>query len=87
MSVYAIYLNEPDEDAWKALKETWPDRHFILTDCMAFAAPQGITTTSDIINAVGIGEEREVVGIVFELNANGGYNRGDLWEWLRKANE
>ncbi len=52
---------------------------------MAFVAPEGITTTFDVANTVGIGGMREVVGLIFELVAHSGFNCGDLWEWLRKA--
>jgi len=87
MTVYAVFLNDADETARQALQEKWPHgRHFILTDHMAFVAPEGITTTAQIAQAVGIGSgEREVLGIVFEWAAHNGFNRSDLWEWLRKV--
>ena len=86
MTVYAVYLNEPDETAWTALREHWPNgRHFILTDNLAFVAPEGIITTSQIAEATGIGEEQELLGLVFEWSAHHGFNHSDLWEWLRKV--
>ena len=85
MSTYAVYLNEPDAQAWDAIKTTWPGRYFILTDHLAFVAPEGITTTAAVAEIVGIGEERKVAGIVFDWMAHNGFNRSDLWEWLRKA--
>ena len=85
MTIYAIFLNKPDDQAWQALAETWPDRHFVLTENLAFVAPEGITLTGQIAETVGIGGEREVLGIVFDWNAHNGFNRGDLWEWLRKV--
>ena len=84
MTVYAVFLNQPDDAAWAALAEHWPNgRHFILTGNMAFVAPEGITTTAQIAKAVGIGEGR--LGVVFDWSAHNGFNRSDLWEWLRKV--
>ena len=40
MSVYAVFLNEPDETVWQKLKEEWPKRHYVLTGNMAFVAPR-----------------------------------------------
>ncbi len=85
MTVYAVFLNEPNEEAWAVLAERWPDRHFILTGNLAFVAPEGLTLTSAIAEAVGIGDAEDRHGIVFEWAAHNGYNRSDLWEWLRKV--
>ena len=85
MSVYGVFLNEPDREAWQTLETTWPDRHFILNGNLAFVAPEGIITTKQIAENVGLGSERGVRGIVFEWVAHNGYNSGELWEWLRKA--
>ena len=86
MAVYAVFLNEADEEAWRTLRNKWPKgRHFILTDHMAFVAPKELTLTAEIAEAVGIGETVERLGIVFEWTAHNGYNRSDLWEWLRKV--
>lgn len=88
MAVYAVFLNETNDGVWQALQDQWPNgRNFILTDHMAFVAPEGIVTTAQISEAVGIGrhDDGEVLGIVFEWGAHGGYNRSDLWEWLGKV--
>ena len=86
MTVYAVFLNEPNSEAWQALKEKWPNgRSSILTDNMAFVSLEGLTLTAEIAEALGIGGEREVLGIVFEWTAHNGFNRSDLWEWLRKV--
>ena len=85
MTIYAVFLNKADAPAWQALEEAWPRRHFILNEHMAFVAPEGITTTAEIAEAVGIGEERGVLGIVFDWSAHYGFNHSDLWEWLGKV--
>jgi len=45
----------------------------------------GLPLTTDVTKALGIGDEAERLGIVFEWAAHNGYNRSDLWEWLRKV--
>lgn len=85
MSVYAVFLNEPDETVWQKLQEEWPKRHYVLTGNMAFVAPLDITTTADIAGSLGIGGNREVPGIVIECTAYNGFSPGSLWEWLRKV--
>ncbi len=86
MAVYAVFLNEENDEAWAKLIERWPDdRHFILTDNLAFVAPERITTTSDVGEAVGMNDDHGVVGIVFEWEAHYGFNSGSLWEWLRQV--
>ena len=84
MTVHAVFLNEADEAAWQTLRDKWPSRHFILTDHMAFVAPEGLTLTAEVAEAVGVGEAAGRLGVVFEWTAHNGYNRSDLWEWLRK---
>ena len=55
------------------------------TDHLAFVAPEGITTTAQIAESVGIGSESGVLGIVFDWSAHNGFNRSDFWEWLDKV--
>ncbi len=86
MSVYAAFLNEPDKSAWEALREKWPNgRSFVLTDNLAFVAPEGLTLTTEVADAVGIGEKNDLPGVVFEWGVHTGFNRGELWEWLSKV--
>lgn len=85
MSTYAVFLNAPNQSAWDAIRAEWPGRHFILDDRLAFVAPEGISTTADIANAVGINPETGRQGIVLEHSVHTGFNRNDLWEWLGKA--
>ncbi len=87
MAVYAVFLNEANDAVWQAIRDKWPNgHHFILTDNMAFVAPtEGIVTTAQISEAIGIGSSNEVLGVVFEWAAHNGFNRGELWEWLRKV--
>lgn len=86
MRVFAIYLNNPKEDAWRALRERWPGRNYILDDRLAFVAPKDeIVLTSQIAAAMGMVPGLETWGVVMELSAFNGFNQNDLWEWLDKA--
>ena len=86
MAVYGIFLNEPDGTEWEALRKQWPGgRSFVLTDHLAFVAPDGIALTGDIAETLGIGDAEERLGVVFELGAHNGYNDADLWEWIKKV--
>lgn len=86
MSTYLVVLNEPDEAAWERLAEKWPDRHYILNDRIAAVAPEGISITEEITEAIGMDETQAVVGIVAEIRNDtvNGWNRRGLWEWLGK---
>lgn len=48
MSVYLIAIHEQSAAAWERLKTTWPSRHHLVTDTLAFVAPEGITTAVDV---------------------------------------
>lgn len=87
MSIYLVALNRPDEGAWERLKAKWPkSRRYLLTDRLAFVAPEEAVLTEDIGEIVGMNEEHDVTGFVAEIqydNING-WNRQAIWEWLRK---
>ncbi len=85
MTIYAVCLNEPSEDAWDNVREEWGGKHFILSPTTAFVASPDLTLTSEIARKVGISDETGTLGVVFEVQAYNGFNRSDLWEWLRKA--
>ena len=87
MSIYLVALNQPDKDAWERLKTEWPKpRHYLLTDRLAFVAPEEILLTEDITDTVGMNDEHDVTGFVVEIEYGtiNGWNRQALWEWLRK---
>ena len=85
MSIYLIALNEPNAAAWTAVRDKWPARHYILTDHMAFVAPEGIVLTQEIADALGINSERRISGFVVELNNYSGLSRAALKEWIGKV--
>ena len=85
MSIYGIVLDEPSEDAWAALADKWPGRHFILDERLAFVAPEGISLTSDPAKVVGMHPDGKVWGVVLEVATYTGFNRRELWEWFSKV--
>ena len=86
MSIYLVALNDPAEDAWIQVRESWPERHYILTDRLAFIAPEDTLLTETVGEMVGMNEERKLSGFVVEITyeAINGWNRPGLWEWMRK---
>lgn len=88
MNLYAIVLNEPNEQSWAKLKEEWPEQHYVLTERIAFlVAGNGSTTTRSIGDQLGMNNEKAVTGIVVHSAAINGWNRADLWEWVRNVSE
>ena len=87
MSIYLVALNQPDEGAWERLKDARPEsRRYVLTDRLAFVAPEEILLTEEVGEIVGMNDEHEVTGIVTEIQYDtiNGWNRQAVWEWLRK---
>ena len=84
MSVYAVFLNDPNEEAWERVKEVWRERQYILTDRLAFVAPEETTLAEEIADVIGMNEEGGMVGIVIESSGHFGLNKPTLWEWMRK---
>lgn len=85
MSVYLISLNEPSDEVWDKVKNLWPGRHYLLTDRMAFIAPEGITVTQDIADQLDMNPDGGIAGIVVELGNYAGFNRAGLAEWVEKV--
>ncbi len=87
MNVYAVFLNESNTACWQKIREEWPNgRSFILTDHFCLVATEDITTTAEVSDKIGIGENGTgALGIVLELGAYYGFNKGNLWEWLKKV--
>ena len=86
MTIYAIILNEPNDSAWEAVRENWPNHHHILTDQIAFiAVPEDkLTLTDDIAEPIGLNESKKIRGLVIEAEHRAGFNDSSLVEWLGK---
>ena len=83
MKTYLIVLYEKSRDDWKALKQTWPDHH-ILTDRLAVIKSED--KRSDVANAMGMGPESNVYGLVCDVDSGGlyGFNSMEFWDWIEK---
>ena len=91
MSIYLIALIQPSDEAWAALKEEWSGRYYILSDRIAFVAPnesERVIVTEDICEALGVfdssGGANGIVAEITYANING-YTSKSLWEWLEKV--
>lgn len=87
MTVYLVVLEHPDKKAWQRLKDEWPKpRHYILTEQIAFVAPEQSVLTEDVGDIVGMNEAHEVSGVVTEVmyTTINGWALQSVWEWLRK---
>lgn len=85
MSVYSIILNESNKKTWDTIKSEWAERSYILTDTIAFIAPEKINLTQEIANILGMNSEGKVTGMVIESKNKAGWNDSSLIEWLGKV--
>ena len=90
MSVYLIALSEPNEESWKKISERWPDSHYPLTDTLALVLASGISTPSQIREAVGIRAEKGCAsGLVVSVHQYdyAGVLTSSAVNWLKQAEE
>ena len=89
--IYIIVMVDPIRDEWASLKEKYPDRHRVVNDRMAFVAPNGISTTVDILNMIRMSnmdsDKKHESCIVIDLThtAYTGWLDAGYWEWIDKA--
>ncbi len=85
MTVYAVFLNEPNPNALDRLKAEWPKPdHLIVTDSLALISTDKGITAEDVTDVVGMNKEQNVSGIVSRVDytAVNGWNRQSIWQWL-----
>lgn len=85
MSVYQSAIHEQSAAVWERLKTTWPSRHHLVTDTLAFVASEGITTAVDVAKKVGMTDAEDVMGFVVEMDDYSGRSWEDAVRWLEKA--
>ena len=83
MNVYAIVLDEPSQYAWDQIKSKWKNS-YCPSDTLAFIAPGEGAITSEISDHIGMNDENEVKGVVFQISHYYGWHDKALWEWLIK---
>ena len=82
MTLYAIVLNKPSDYAWTKVRETWP-KHHVLDERVAFINADN-ALTDDISKQIGIGAERQISGIVVQMDYFSGHTATSLVEWINK---
>lgn len=87
MTIYAVFINEPNPEAWRRIEEFWGRRSYFLTDNMAFVATKAPALTEEIAEHAGVNAETGASGVVTEIAAYHGYNKPALWEWMSKHDE
>ena len=85
MSIYLIALEEKNEQVWEKIEATWPNRHRFVTDTMAFVAPEGITVTEDVSEAIGMNPEEDVSGFVVQMESYSGRSLKSTIRWINNA--
>lgn len=85
MRVYLITLEEKNEQAWERIREAWPKRHRLVTDTMAFVAPEGISVAEDVSDAIGMNAEEDVGGFVVPLESCAGRSFDSTLKRLENA--
>ena len=85
MSVYIIALHQESASVWQQMKDTWPGRHHVITSTLAFVAPPGISTPSEVANTLGITKDDGALGFVLQMDSYSGRSFTAAVEWLRKA--
>ena len=79
-----LVLNEPNENSWQRIREGWPDRHYFLTDRIAFVTTEDLILTQQISTKVGMNKEDRISGLVIEATNRSGWNDSGFVEWLGK---
>ena len=89
--VFIIVMVDPIQDEWASIKEKYPDRHRIVNDRIALVSPNGISTTSDILDVIRLSnmdnDKKHESCIVIDLThtAYTGWLNTGYWEWIDKA--
>ena len=89
-TLYLVALTEPSLDAWRAIREQFPNRNQTVSDTLAFVAPDGVSTPSTVKDQIGIAVSSESAsGIVVKLIAeqSSGVLPSAVVDWIRAADE
>ena len=83
MSLYAVILTRPSEDAWAAVRREWEGKHHIVDDRLAVLKDDN-ALTSDIASELGMNAEGDSRGIVTQMDYFAGRTTTSLVEWINK---
>ena len=82
MAIFLIVLDTPDEKAWEAIKNFWPDpASHMLDERVAFVVENKLLT-SQISEIIGICSD--MGGLVVQMDFYAGNTSLVLVEWLAK---
>ena len=84
MTTYMIVIDDPDPDLWKTVQDEWPDRHLLLTERLAFIAPEDLTLTRDVADKMGFNSTDRVMGLIVQMDHRAGFHESRFIEWLEK---
>ena len=85
MAIFVIVLDAPSTTAWEAVKECWPDRHFMHSDRVAYIVDAEWMLTRTVAEKIGICDGGLVWGLVIEVKHYSGTADRTLVEWLSKT--
>ena len=90
MTVYLVALTGKDDEAWTKIKAEWPERHYMISDTLAFVSvsPNGVSAPSSICERIGINAAAgNALGLVLRINlsALAGTLPTPAVDWLREA--
>ena len=80
-TVYGIYLDRPNDDQWRVIKEEWSNC-YVHNQHIGFITDESNKLTEDIANMAGIGPNTS--GFVFQMDFYSGHTTTSFVEWLKK---
>ena len=87
MTLYAIILTYPSDEAWAKVRSTWEEDHHIVDDRLAIIKEDSSTLTATIAEKIGIDSKGDASGIVIQMDYFSGRTLSSLVEWINKARE
>jgi hypothetical protein len=92
MDIFAIILNEANQDVKKIISDKYPKSYQISDTCFLVAdlsqmdtsgRSASVDTISESIKMTGDDATGDILGLVVKLNSSyGGRNYKALWEWI-----
>jgi len=90
MAIFAVVLNEPNEELMARVKEAFVEpAHFQLTDHIAFV--RSPLVSAQVAEKIGMrkgdSQIEDATGIVLRVESYSGWNSPALWEWLSSGED
>ena len=82
---FAIILDDPDQEVAKSkILKAFPTAYQI-NDFVYLVEDE--RTTQDITNAIGMGPDGHLSGLVVRVNSWSGWTDNSIWEWFAKGRD